>query len=143
MVIGRPSYRATVALSPEFQSDRRLRSIVFGHSSFSTASNGTEMYCPSSIRFFKRFSSGSPPSPSGGQPLKLRSNGCGLLGMSGSAELFNGLVERERRYLTSRNEPRKVTTTTAAMISHEDRVFLLWRVRWFIRSHRPVGPEYL
>src|SRR5207245_11136185 len=130
-------------VSPEFQSARRLRSTVFVQANFSTASNGTAMYCPSSMRFFKRLRAVSPPSPSGGQPLKLRSNGCGLLGMSGSAELFIGLVERERRYVTSRNEPRKVTTTTAAMMSCEDRAFPNLRVRLFIRSHPPPGPECL
>ena len=66
--------------------------------------------------------------------MKLRSNGRGLLGISGSAECDTGVVERERKYLTRAMPPRKVTIIRAPTTAHEARELLscdLFLFIWF------------
>ena len=80
--------RATVIESTARHSARARFTVPRGHDSLSTDENGCSTHDPLSTRFFNRFSSRSPPSPSAGQPRNPRPTGIAFRALSRRWELL-------------------------------------------------------
>src|SRR5687768_1403010 len=85
-----PSTAATLAASSGRQFLRSRRSTSSGQGRLNTVAKSTGVSGASSVRFFNVFNTGSPPSPSGGQPLNLPTLGVTRGSGVGSAPATGG-----------------------------------------------------